>query len=159
MTLFNTTRTMMFATLFGIFALSATAQAGIPAPNGAAGKHIGNALVAKELHVAKKLVGHGDHDYQGHRAKAEHLITEAIHELHPQHKKGSKTTGGAGAAGQGKGKGKGQKLKEPQVASDAQLKMALGILTKALGQVSHHPKAAAHIQGAIAELNMALKIK
>jgi hypothetical protein len=153
-------RATAVAALFAALALTATARAGVPSIHGPVGAHGGNAVVVAELHAAKSLLEKGDHDYKGHRAHAVHLITEAIHELHPHHKH----TGGGKAmhAGSGKGVGKGaggQKLKEPQQVSDAQLREAIGILTKAESQLGHHPKAAAHVQQAIGELNTALKIK
>jgi hypothetical protein len=152
-------RTAGLAALFAILALTAGANAGVPGLTGA-GKHAGNAMVVAELHQAHRLLAHADHDYQGHRAKAAHLVSEAIHELHPHHKNGNGAkTGGGKGKGLGQGKGNGQKQKEPQAVSDAQLKQAIGILTTAQGQLGNHPKAAAHVQQAIAELNTALKIK
>ena len=149
-------KTTGLVALFTTLALTTGARAGIPAIGAHVGGHAGNAVVVAELHAAKALLERADHDYKGHRAHAVHLITEAIHELHPHHKH----AGGGKSMHAGAGKGTGQKLKEPQPVSDAQLREAIGILTKAHALLgTHHAKAAGHIQQAIAELHTALKIK
>lgn len=128
--------------------------------------------VIAELHAAKALLEKADHDYEGHRAKAAHEISAAIHELSANHKKKPGTgkaqakpqnpngkKAAAGAKGKGSGKGKG-KLKEPQAVSDAQLKEAQKLLANALTKMpASHPKAVENIKAAIAELTTALKIK
>jgi hypothetical protein len=122
------------------------------------GQHGGNG-VAKELHAAKALLEHADHDYDGYRAKAVHHITEALHELH-----GHQHNGKAGQHGQspkaGQNKGGAAKLREPQGNSDAQLREAAQLLATAEGKLgSSHPKAHAEVQAAINDIAMALKKK
>jgi hypothetical protein len=108
------------------------------------------AAQVKELHDVKVLLERADHDYKGHRAKAVHQVTAAIHALHPGHKHHH----GKGAKGGG----------EPQALSDAQLRESIKVLNAVLAQLSGAPgepaaKAAAHVAGAIKELEIALTIK
>ena len=122
----------------------------------------GNAVTS--LHQAKKLLDTAIHDYDGHRAKAVSEIHHAIHELspHTQGQKGTKAQGEAkNAANAGQGNGAGKQTTTPgenQAQSDAQLKQALEILGGMGGQIKN-TKAAKHIENAIGELNVALKIK
>ncbi|HQR07179.1 MAG TPA: hypothetical protein PLN21_10175 [Gemmatales bacterium] len=114
----------------------------------------------RELHQIKSILECADHDYKGHRAAAVKEITKAIHALeahgghyqksatHPQH---SNANG---------------KPHEPQALSDAQLRAAIQGLAVVSQQLqatgSRHPrtsKAAADIQLAIKQLNVALTIK
>ena len=108
------------------------------------------------------MLEHGDHDYQGHRAKAVHEITQAIHDLEGKHAHAGKKGGAhAGKKPAGAGNSKGSaKLKEPQATSDAQLKQAIQMLTQIESQLGNtHPKARTSVQMAIQELNTALTIK
>jgi hypothetical protein len=121
------------------------------------------------LHQARKLLATADHDYQGHRAKAAHLVTQALHELSGHQQQGTnKGAGGNGAnankngqAGNGNNgnANNGQANKMPQAQSDAQLQQAIQLLNGVSGKLTNAPKAAGHIQAAIAELTTALKIK
>ena len=107
------------------------------------------------LHQAHTLLATANHDYDGHRAKAEHHITQAMHEMGGHHQ------------GQGKNKGRGRQRREREQRTGEQgatgpvrrtLQKAVQLLTGMQGQVSN-AKAAEHIKEAIAELNTALKIK
>jgi hypothetical protein len=122
-----------------------------------------NTAALAALKQARALLDGANHDYQGHRAKAEALVAQAIRELTPHHHQP-----GAGTTKPGRGAnpgvnvgnaGKGNANKEPQAQSDAQLQQAVQLLNGVVGQIGNHPKASAHIQNAIAELNTALKIK
>jgi hypothetical protein len=113
-------------------------------------KSVGEEGVVKELHHAKHLLEHADHDYDGHRARAVKDVSEAIHELshgasHHHHL-------------EAKGKG-GEELK--QTKSDEHLKEALAILHEAKTQLSkheHHKKALHHVEEAIHQIHTALKV-
>ena len=135
-----------------------------------AGQNSGNSTAAlAALQQAHTLLAGANHDYDGYRAKAEHHITQAMHELGHQHgATGAGTThkGGTAPANQGaaapanKGAAvQGNANKEPQAQSDAQLKQALQLLSGLQGHLPNTHKAAAHVQSAITELNTALKIK
>ena len=132
----------------------------------------GHTAAIEALHQAHTLVAGANHDYDGHRAKAEHMISQALHELGHQHrasgsntmgqkgsvttatgKKGASTTGIKGVVGQG------QANKEPQAQSDEQLQKAIQLLSGLKSQLPTTHKAAAHVQSAIGELNAALKIR
>jgi len=130
-----------------------------------------NAAAMTELKAAHALLVHqADHDYQGHRAKAAHQVSSAIHAL-----SGGNNNGGAGGKNQQAG-GKNQQggvqvvannqqaggqgnVKVPQAQSDANLHKATQMLHTALGQVHSGHQATTHIHAAINELNTALKIK
>lgn len=125
--------------------------------------HANNQRVVKELHSAKQLLEKADHDYAGHRARAVHEITTAIHELQHHGKSTSqhrKRSGSLQHPANRNVPATGKKLKEPQAVSDAQLKQAGQILANSLTQISsNHTRARANIQAAMNELNTALKIK
>jgi hypothetical protein len=103
------------------------------------------------LHQVHGLLATANHDYDGHRAKAVHHVSQAIHELGGTHKGTNK---GANANANGNGPA----IREPQAQSDAQLQQAIQLLNGLQGQVAN-AKAAEHLKEAIAELNTALKIK
>jgi|SRR5579872_3062398 len=108
------------------------------------------------LHQAKTLLDTAIHDYDGHRAKAVGEIHHAIHELtpHAHHKHAAAPAAKAEKPAATTIPG------ETQAQSDTQLKQALQILNGIGGQIpKNHTKAAGHIQLAIEELNIALKIK
>jgi hypothetical protein len=90
------------------------------------------------LRDAYDLLYVADHDYKGHRARAMHQIEDAFRMY------------GAKLRGQGKGK-------EVQRASDAQLREAQSKLEQSLGGLAGKP--ALHIQNAIKQLNIALRVK
>lgn len=90
------------------------------------------------LDHAYGLLASADHDYDGHRVRAMHKIEEAARAL------GSKLSGG----------GKGD---EKQGTSDSQLHNAQSLLQQAVGEIkgkAHH-----HVEEAINQLNIALKVK
>jgi hypothetical protein len=129
----------------------------------------GATAVLTTLHQANKLLATADHDYDGHRAKAAHLIHEALRELGGHHQqqgmnKGAGANANNGQANKGAGAGannngnNGQANKIPQAQSDAQLQQAVQLLTGLQGKITN-AKAAEHIQTAITELDTALKIK
>lgn len=90
------------------------------------------------LDDAYATLAHADHDYKGHRVKAMKQIEMAVQEL----------------GGKISGKGKGR---EPQGASDAQLRAAQGLLQQAGSGLSG--KALKHVNAAITQINTALAIK
>jgi hypothetical protein len=139
----------------GLILAPAAAKAPAKSPPKAAAKSTtatGNANVVATLHQAKTLLDTAIHDYDGHRAKAVQEIHHAIKELAPHtlHKKG--------AAPAVKNANPGATPGETQEQSDKQLKQALQLLSSLNGQVSH-AKASTHLQNAVGELNVALKIK
>jgi hypothetical protein len=88
--------------------------------------------VISELHKAKHLLDHANHTYNGHRAKADHEITKAIHVLHPEHHKKGTTT-------QAKTKSTGQaKTTESQQASDTDLRQAEKLVHAAIHELKKH---------------------
>ena len=125
------------------------------------------AAVVAQLHAAHTLLLKADHDYQCHRAKAAHEVTEAIHAI-----TGSKHVGAGGqnAGGQNKaaviagaqngaGQNKGGANKMPQAQSDAHLKQAAQILNTTLAQMPQGHQATAKVQAAITHIGTALKVK
>ncbi len=160
-------RVGVFAALMFSVAVTGQTHAVMPV-GGTSGQHKG---VLMELHAAKELLEHADHDYDGYRAKAVHHITEAIRDLreaHKAHESGTSKAGQPGlhaqknngnGSGQGAGKGAGQKHHEPQASSDAQIEKAAQLLAAAEGKLGSHPKAHAEIQAAISDIAMALKKK
>jgi hypothetical protein len=123
--------------------------------------------VVAQLKSIRAVLEQADHDYKGHRAKAVHEITKAIHALEgvntkhaaltPQQRAALKTARQAKAATQqATGKANG----EPQAQSDAQLNAALTQLTQVSAQMgSAKPVAQQYIQNALAELKAALAAK
>jgi hypothetical protein len=120
-----------------------------------------SADVLTALHQAKTLLDTAVHDYDGHRAKAVGEIHHAIHELTPHGHKGTKAN--AVATAEKVAEKQAPKTTTPgenQAQSDMQLKQALQILGELNGKIpSTHTKAAGHLQTAVEELNVALKIK
>ena len=116
-----------------------------------------NAVIST-LRQAHALLTIANHDYAGHRAKAAESISQAIRELGGGHHHAHSTTIGAahhvaaGVAGGGK-------AHEAQASSDAQLKQAGQLLVGLQGHVPNKHKAAAHVQHAINELNLALNVR
>ena len=116
-----------------------------------------NAVLAT-LHHAHSLLAAANHDYDGHRAKAAESISHAMHELGWHHHQGH-STALALAHNIAFGFGGAAKVHEPQAQSDAQLKQAGQLLVGLQGHVPNTHKAAAHVQHAINEINIALKIR
>lgn len=108
--------------------------------------------VLQELQATRVLLNQADRDYQGWRAKAVHEVGKAMNALHPKHKHklppAAKVTG-----------------KENQAVSDMQLAQAAKQIQAVIGQLTsgtanaNTTAAVAHLQNAINDLNMALKIK
>ena len=160
----------MFRPALSALALSATLlacslQAYAPAKRAAApttspfAAHI-NAL----RNIRQVLNDRPNHNYGGHRVKAIHEITQAIHTLRGQ-------TAANTPKGKGKGKGvakankaaakvakagKGNPIREPQALSDQQLRDAaaqLAVIQKQVGAAD-----GGHIANAIRELGLALMV-
>ncbi len=119
------------------------------------------------LKTAKQLLEVANHDYNGHRAAASHAIHKAIVEIEHHGHKPSQTNPGAAAAKANAKALHAQGVKPPavheaQVNSDAQLRAAEQLLVKVeaeLAATGKHPKAIAHVQLALKELQVALAIK
>jgi hypothetical protein len=121
-------------------------------------------MIAGELKTAHKYLAEANHDYQGHRAKAQHEITQAIHQLEKHHHKHHKNAFNPTlnyphphhhhhVA----------KHKEPQAISDAQLQVAGMIVETAFRQLAHLPQDAHTVQAEkdlrAAEHQIALALK
>lgn len=159
-----------FLALAGLFISPSAVRAQVPAA--AAGAAAKQAIKLDELATlksAKKLLEEANHDYKGHRAKAVHAITQAIHELEHRGAKGAgkhlktapKTAAAKATVHAAKANGaKAPAVHEAQGVSDAQLRAAQQLLLKAQAELNtgKHPKASAHVQTAIQELQTALKI-
>jgi hypothetical protein len=90
--------------------------------------------VLTELHQAKTLLDHANHAYNGHRAKADHEITRAIHILHHEHHKKSTTAAKSAAAKPAHQKA----VHESQQASDTQLRQAEKLVHAAILELHKH---------------------
>jgi hypothetical protein len=117
------------------------------------------------LRAVRQVLQNANHDYKGHRAKAVHQISSAIHALHGGAKSGKgkgKATGAKVAKRVNQGAGKA--VREPQALSDAQLRDAIAALQATQTQLAGAggpgaAKAVPHIGNAIKELGIALTIK
>lgn len=139
--------------------------------NGQAAKQAVKLDEIATLRSAKKLLEEANHDYKGHRAKAVSAIHKAIVEIeHHGVKTGVKQTAANPAAAAAKANARavaaanGSKtpaVHESQVNSDVQLRAAQELLVKVQSELStgKHPKALAHVQLALQELQVALQIK
>jgi hypothetical protein len=117
-----------------------------------------NKTIVTELHAIRALLHQADADYKGHRVKAMHEITAAIHALVPPHKHATGKKPATGSVAR-----PAPANKEPQAVSDAQLQQAiqqLQAVQSQLASATHGNVAAANaaINRAIAELRTALKI-
>jgi hypothetical protein len=90
------------------------------------------------LDDAYATLAHADHDYHGHRARAMKQIELAVKEL------------GGAISGHGH-------VREPQIASDGQMRDAQAMLQQAAGGLSG--KALKHVNNAIEQINTALSIR
>jgi hypothetical protein len=118
------------------------------------------ALVA-QLRATRALLHQANHDYKGHRVKAMHEITVAIHALQPPAKKHHAKPGAPKPATAGSKPASGGH--EPQAISDAQLQKSiqqLQTIQSQLGTIATGNVGVAHtaIGKAIQELQTALKI-
>jgi hypothetical protein len=90
------------------------------------------------LDDAYATLSHADHDYNGHRARAMKQVELAVKEL------------GGAISGHGH-------VREPQAASDAQLRDAQAMLQQAASGLSG--KALKHVKNAITQINTALSVR
>jgi hypothetical protein len=137
--------------------LGIAVQAGMAhAPKGKKGgkgaKH-SHAEQIHELHQVRALLESANYDYNGHRAKAVHHITQAIHDLEAAH-------GHHGKKGHSKHR---PGIREKQRISDDQLQQAAGTLATIQKQLAAAPdgkgaKASGHLDSAVKELHVALQI-
>jgi hypothetical protein len=100
----------------------------------------GNPAGARLLREAYHLLATADHDYDGHRARAMHNTAEAARLI------GVRLRGG-GKAG------------ETQETSDEQLRKAQGLLEEALSPLAGRGKVIEHLNTAISQISIALKIR
>jgi hypothetical protein len=112
----------------GMLAVGLIASIGVAEPSDAktAKGPTPYAPVIAELRTAKHELDRANHDYHGHRAKADHEIARAIHLL--EHGTHHPKTGAA--------KGKAKHHNEAQPLSDAQLRHAEQIVRVAISQLS-----------------------
>jgi hypothetical protein len=94
------------------------------------------------LHRAYRILASGDHDYNGHRAKAKEQIKKAADLL------------GVDLRGD-------DRDRERQVLSDDRLREARGLLQNVLGasEVKNQKRIADHINGAIKQIDVALRVR
>src|SRR5262249_21739242 len=110
--------------------------------------------VLTELHQAKVLLDHANHTYNGHRAKADHEISKAIHVLHHEHHKKGTTTNAAV---------KGAHKSEPAQVSDTTSRQAERLGRAAILEVSNHQGKKAHhahrlLHEAVREIELAIHL-
>ncbi len=103
-------------------------------------RRAGNPAGARLLREAYHLLATADHDYDGHRARAMHNTAEAARLI------GVRLRGG-GKAG------------EVQATSDEQLRKAQGVLEQALSPLAGRGKVIEHLNSAISQISIALKIR
>jgi hypothetical protein len=136
---------------------AATVQAGQPGTTT-------HSQVLKELHEAIHLLDHANHDYNGHRAKADHEVHKAIHILHPHHHKTTTTAKTAAVPKPAAAKtGQHKHVHEPQQASDTQLRQAEKLVHAALLELHKHHgekahEASKHLHHAIHEIQQAIHL-
>jgi hypothetical protein len=120
------------------------------------------AQVVQALKSAHKLLAAANRDYNGHRAQAAQHVQGALKALgyHPKKARPAASPNLAIAAAPRPAVSGKPAVHEVQSTSDAQLRQAQQILAGALTTMSAgHPKAAAKINAAIAEINVALSIR
>jgi hypothetical protein len=142
----------------GLLAAGALLFNGVPRAGAAPTTTGPNAALVAQLRATRALLHQADHDYKGHRVKAMHEITEAIHALHPPSAKHKKTQPQVAVKKSGPGGN------EPQAVSDAQLRQAITQLQGVQGQLGsattgNVAAASAAVTRAIQELKIALSIK
>jgi hypothetical protein len=141
----------------GVLVLLVSLAVGSKASAQTGARKLEKAELVKELRAAHKLLAEADRDYKGHRAQAAKEVHKAIKELGGEHhpKKAE-----AAAPGAKPPRVKQPAIHEPQATSDAQLRQAQAILEGVQAELNaHHPKAAANVTAAIAEIKTALSIK
>lgn len=120
----------------------------------------GEAQAVASLQAAHKLLSEGKHDYHGHRHKAAENVADALKALGHDAKNGGKKDGGK-KGGAKKEAAKEARQHESQATSDMILRDAEAVLAHlrhASGALKKH-KAQEHINKAIAEIELALKVK
>ena len=138
-------------------------MAGYAAGRNRAGQGQGVQQVARELMMTRALLQRGDHDYNGHRARAVGDINRALAAL-GHGNNGMNATGGVRPGGNRAGNGMNGARREPQAVSDGQLRQALqnlNTISMQLGTANNPRVARARIpvQRAMTELNTALTIR
>jgi hypothetical protein len=125
-----------------------------------------NSQLVGTLKSAHMLLAQANRDYDGHRAAAAQEVRKAMKDLGYQHNHKKGQTGStpvAGATTAVKKAAHAQQqaaVHEPQANSDAQLRKAQQILQGAVTQLgASHPKAAANLKTAIAEIDKALAVR
>jgi hypothetical protein len=119
-----------------------------------AGEGVGRPADGHGIAGDEELLERADHDYKGHRARAVHEITAAIHavEGRPHHARRLPHIPKPHAHRPAR--------TEPQAVSDAQLRQAIQQLAAVEAQLGTlHPKARAAIAAAVRELHTALRIR
>ena len=147
------------ATIFGLAYTDGEAASNAPpaktpavTPTKSANHDHAMAQVLSELHQAKHLLDHANHDYNGHRAKADHEIGKAIHILHHEHHKKGTTTKVASHKGAQKGE---QQVSDTQLLQAEKLvRAALLELKKHHGEKAHHASKLLH--EAVHEIELAI---
>ena len=127
------------------------------------GQGQGAQRVARELMMARSLLQRGDHDYNGHRARAVKDINYALAALGHGNNGGMNGMSGARPSGNGANGANGAR-REPQAVSDGQLRQAIQMLNTVQTQLSssgnsQHARVRVPVQRAMAELNTALTIR
>jgi hypothetical protein len=157
----------------GFFALIASVIPAVAAPPAQSGAKNANATSSPfasqiaALRAARTLLEGADHDYNGHRAAAVKLVSAAIHELHPPKTTTTSTakkgTGSTAKGGTSTPHAQVPAGHMPQAQSDAMLKEAMVAIAAVQGQLANAggagAPAAANLQKAVAELQIAVTIK
>jgi hypothetical protein len=164
MSSFNLRNAARFASICGV--------AGIMlAPAAARAQVVANPKAVKQavkldelatLKTVKQMLEAANHDYAGHRAKAVHAVHKAIQEI--EHHTPKAPPNPAAAVAKANARAANAKIPpvhEAQIASDVQLRAAQELLVKVQAELAtgKHPKAIAHVQLALQELQVALQIK
>ena len=163
-------KSWILAVVMGLALASLAAAQTVPTPASGAAKKGAKAELATALKSAHRLLLTADHDYKGHRAKAAEEVALALRELSNHRHKAvqpastlASTTAAVNpgtVAAKKPAHGGHAGLHESQVKSDAQMLEAQQILQGVLAQTNvNHPKFAANIKAALAEINMAIAIR
>jgi hypothetical protein len=138
-----------------------------PAPNKEIGVEL-KLIEADELRGAYIAMAGGNHDYDGHRVKAMHAVKEAVKILDTQvmehgnaAQKAKTKQGDILVANADKAAKAAKMFHEPQPASDAALRGAAATLIeirKVLAE-RRQPRVLTHVETAIKEIEIALKIR
>ena len=110
-----------------------SAKSSTPAPAKSTGDTHHFAHVVSKLHKAKHLLDHASHADNGHRAKADHEIGQAIHLLHHEHHKKGTATPARSTAHKA-----GEKKAQSQQASDTEFAQAEKLVHAAILELHNH---------------------